>query len=80
MQHSDKTTAQRDILFWLLCIQILKMCVQRLQSGCVGRAFDGWLSRVETKKSAREKMQLVRIALTEATKVTYTFTRHTEEQ
>lgn len=45
------------------------MCVRRLQSGCMFRAFDGWLSRVEGKKAAREEMQLVHTALLEGAKV-----------
>ncbi len=56
------------------CAQVLQMCVHRLQSGCVCRAFDGWLSRVETKAAAREKMQLVRVALMDGTKVASSFT------
>ena len=49
--------------------QVLEMCVRRLQSGCMFRAFDGWVSRVDAKKAAREKMQLVGIAFLEGTKV-----------
>jgi len=45
------------------------MCIQRLQSNCLYRAFEGWLSRVEAKKAAKEKMQVVRIALVEGVKV-----------